>query len=104
MKTINMTREGLNAMSTLIVRSPYLSQILNGKNHFNKNCEWTFDFANNRQSYKLHLPEDKLDILKFLFNSEISKETTESFWGVDGVHFTTKKQACKMLKRIIKNI
>ena len=90
MKTINMTREGLYAISTLIEKSPYLSQILDGGSHFTENCDWSFDDVNNRQSYKLHLPEDKLDTLKFLFNSEISRETTKSFWGVDGVDFTTK--------------
>ena len=102
MTTINMTREGLSAVSTLIERNPHLSQILDGRSHFTENCEWTFDEDNNRQAYKLHLPKDKLDILKFLFNSEIIHQTTESFWGVGGVHFRTRVQACKMIRRILK--
>ena len=102
MKTINMTRNGLDAISTLIERSPYLSQILDGSNHFNENCEWTFDYVNNRQAYRLHLPEDKIDILKFLFESELNKSACYEFWGK--VHFSTLEDAKKMLKRILKAI
>ena len=100
MKTIKMTRNGLSAISTLIEDSPYLSQILDGSNHFNGNCEWSFDDINNRQSYKLHLPEDKLDILKFLLKSELKHYSTDEFWG--RVHFETKRDAIKMVKRIVK--
>ena len=99
MKTINMTREGLYAISTLIEKSPYLSQILDGGSHFTENCDWSFDDVNNRQSYKLHLPEDKLDILKFLFKVELQKNASR-FWET---HYKNK-DAEKMLKRIIKSL
>ena len=102
MKTINMTREGLSAISSLIEDSPHLSQILDGSSHFTENCDWSFDDVNNRQSYKLHLPEDKLGVLKFLFKSELDKFATIEWW--DRVHFSTRNHAKKMLKRIIKNI
>ena len=104
MKTINMTREGLSAISSLIVRSPYLKQILNGKSHFTENCEWDFDVKSNRNTYRLHLPKDKLDILKFLFDSELHQKTTESFWSSDCVDFRRKGQGYKMIKRILEQI
>ena len=102
MKTINMTREGLSAISSLIEDSPYLSQILDGSNHFTENCDWGFDDVTNRQTYKLHLPEDKLEILLFLFESELEKFSTVEWW--DRVHFRTRNNAKKMLKRIVKAI
>tara|TARA_B110000196_G_C20946537_1_gene567210 strand:+ start:362 stop:688 length:327 start_codon:yes stop_codon:yes gene_type:complete len=103
MKTINLTREGLSAISLLIERSDYLSQILDGSSHFTENCDWSFDKTLNRNTYKLHLPEDKIDILKFLFKSEISKNATKSFWGTgNGAHLSTRASASKMLKKIVK--
>ena len=116
MITINMTREGLSAISALIEESPYLSQILDGRNHFTKNCEWTYDIINKRQSYKLHLPEDKIDILRFLFKSELENETTEKYWKNTFIEnlgngrqswsepYYNADKAKIMLKRILKTI
>ena len=114
--TINLTREGLSAISDLIQASPYLNQILDGKNHFTENCEWTFDELNNRNAYRLHLPKNKLEILNFLFASELEKRATKSYWDFtfegnlsDGrqnwsePHFQSKIGE-KMLKRILKAI
>ena len=44
--------------------------------------------------------QDKLDILKFLFKSELKHYSTDEFWG--RVHFETKRDAIKMVKRIVK--
>ena len=97
MKTINMTREGLSAMCKIIESSDYLSKILDGSGFFTKNCEWTFNEETNRQEYKLHLPEDKLDILKFLFEVELEKKSSR-FWETP----YQRKDGVKMLKRILK--
>ena len=103
--TINLTREGLDAISGLIKRSPYLNQILDGKSHFTENCEWIFDVKNNRNAYRLHLPKNKLEVLNFLFTSELEKRTTESFWEGHYVMCYRRHRTCKkMLKRILKAI
>ena len=103
--TINLTREGLSAISGLIRISPYLNQNLDGKNHFTENCEWTFDELNNRQAYRLHLPKNKLEVLNFLFATELEKRTTENFWKANYLFEYRMNRACqKMLKRILKAI
>ena len=99
MKTINMTRVGLSAMCKLIDSSDFLSEILDGSSFFTKNCEWTFNEETNRQVYRLHLPEDKLDILKFLFKVELEKKSSR-FWETP----YQRQDAEKMLKRIIKSL
>ena len=34
---------------------------------------------------------------------ELNKKACKEFWGIDGVHFSTQRNATKMLKRIVKS-
>ena len=99
--TINLTRDGLSSISKLIKRTPYLSRILDGSSHFTENCDWGFDNEKNRNTYQLHLPVDKLDILLFIFESELNFKTRMSdFWKS-----SYQNDICeKMLNRIVKAI
>ncbi len=90
MKTINLTKDGFSAIKKMVRESNHLSEILTVKNFF-----WDWDLNTNRFVHQINLPKNKLDILKFLFEVEIKHFDA---------HFTTVKNAEKMVARILKNI
>lgn len=94
METIKLTRDGFSAIKTMINKSNHLSEILDTCN-LGKNFFWDWDLKTNRFIHQINLPEDKLELLKFLFKVEIKHFEAS---------FTTVKNAEKMVKRIVKNI
>ena len=113
---INLTREGSQGLRNLIQRSQLIHTILEADSAWTSNFDWSFDKRLNRQSYKLYLPKDKLDLLLFLFEAELNHKTcTHNFWDTHFTHCTNgkahfasphyqSKKVCVMVKRIIKGI
>jgi hypothetical protein len=96
MKTINLTKDGFSAMKKLISESHHLSEVLDIRNDDRGgNFFWDWDLKTNRFVHQINLPEDKLELLKFLFEVEIKHFDA---------HFTTVNNAEKMVKRILKAI
>ena len=94
MVTVKLTKDGFSAIKTMINKSNHLSEILDTSNT-GKNFFWDWDLKTDRFVHQINLPQDKLELLKFLFEVEIKHFEA---------HFTTVKNAEKMVKRIVKAI
>tara|TARA_R100000773_G_C4218040_1_gene116505 strand:- start:905 stop:1318 length:414 start_codon:yes stop_codon:yes gene_type:complete len=113
---INLTREGSQGLRDLINKSQLIHTILDANSSWTRNFYWGFDQKLNRNTYKLYLPKDKLDLLLFLFEAELNFKTcTHNFWNTHYTHCTNGKahfasphyqadKVCVMIKRIIKEI
>lgn len=101
MTTINMTREGLSSFRLLCSRNANIRRLLNTQSCHTDNFEWDFDSSKHRNVYRVHLPNEVLNILLFLFQGEYFHNVTKEFWNFN-IDYTTQRSAKKMLKRILK--
>ena len=97
MKTINLTKDGFSAIKIMVNKSNHLSEILDTSNT-GENFFWDWELKTNRFVHQINLPEDRLELLKFLFEVEIKHLFTK------GVDVRVCENAEKMVKRIVKAI